>query len=196
MAGKSTATAVKIRPALPEPGDETPPAGESSGDTIKVNRFGVNTRADGRVAWDSATDKTKERLRIIVNDPELPAQLGVAKPAAAGGEQIPPEMVGVVYDALAMVMKAAAQRMGYTADAAGVLGFSPEEKAALTPPTVAVLAKYDTRFTKYREELTLGLVFSTIIAGKLALLRSGSAPTNEAALAAATLGRPVGIESA
>lgn len=156
---------------------ETPGPGDNING--KAARFSVNTTPEGRVAWGSAHDRTREKLRLIIADPDLPRELGITRPAVAQGkaaDTIPPEMCGVIYDALSVLLKGIAQRSGYTDDQAAVLTFSAEEKAALGPPTVAVLNKYNAAFGKYQEELTLGVVFGSIVAGKLAVLRAGDKP--------------------
>lgn len=183
---KTTERRPRNAAALPEPDEPASPAPEPAGDSVTVSRLGVNMTPEGRIAWDSTTEKTRVKLRAMLADPELPAQLGVDRPAAAAAatkpDTFPPEMCGVVYDALGVLLKGLAQRAGYSAEQSATLAFTPEEKATLAQPTAAVLNKYGGALTKYQEELTLAFVMGSIISGKLAILRAQPAAMAAAAI--------------
>lgn len=155
---------------------ELPPATDESEANKLAPRFSVTITPEGRVAWDRTRANTREQLKLIVNDPALASELGVVPVGVAatssGSESFPPEMCGVLYDALSMVLVAVAQRSGYPGDRANALKFTDGEKAMLAGPTADVLKKYNVSMGKYQEELTLALTMGTIITGKLALLRA------------------------
>ena len=134
-------------------------------------RFSIVVRADGRVDWASAHDGSREKLRAIVSDPDLPGQLGIAKPET-GGDVLAPELVGVIYDALSVLLAGIAQRSGYSVDQAAGLKFTSDEKETLAGPTAKVVNKYGSKFGPYQDELVLAFVLTTMLSGKLAILRA------------------------
>jgi hypothetical protein len=165
MAKKSPRTKI-------EPDDV--PAGETEGATT-APRFSVQLTPEGRVAWDRIRAGTRDQLKALLSDPELSSRLGgVAVPGATGpaAEGFPPEVCGIIFDSLSMLMVGMARRAGYSADRAAGLAFSDSEKGKLTAPTVAVMNKYNVSLGKYEEEIMLGMTLVTILSGKLALLRA------------------------
>lgn len=139
-----------------------------SGDTTTSPaspRLSVQLTADGKgIAWDRMRPQTQEQLRALLGT--APGATSVAPV----GDTFDPALCAVAYDALSTLMVGLARRSGYTEDAAGVLRFTAEEKGVLAEPTAKVLNKY-VPAGKYQDELMLGVLLTTIIAGKLTMLR-------------------------
>jgi hypothetical protein len=129
-------------------------------------RLSVQLTADGKgIAWDRMRPQTQEQLRAL-----LGTAPGAAAATTAAADAFDPALCAVAYDALSTLMVGLARRSGYTEDAAGVLRFTADEKAVLAEPTAKVLNKY-VPAGKYQDELMLGVLLTTIIAGKLTMLR-------------------------
>ena len=135
------------------------------------SRLSVQLDGDGRIAWDRMRADTKDKLvAAAAGDATLTGNVLPFTPKAAT-EKFPPQLAEVLYDSLSVMMMGLAQRGGYSQDEAAVLAFQPNEKAALVPPTLAVLDKYNASLGQYQEEIVLGTLLVTIITGKLTLLR-------------------------
>ena len=147
-------------------------AGVSAGDSdpgasATTPRLSVTLDDKGRIAWDRMRPETTRKLREAIGD--IGPKSGPA--AAAKGESFPPALCEVVYDSLGMLLVGLARRGGYSQEQAGVLVFSADEKRALVPATIKVLDKYDASLGKYQEEIMLGILLTTIVSGKLTLLK-------------------------
>lgn len=165
------------------PESEASLSGESvSAETTVTPRLSVQLDEHGAIAWDRMRPDTRAKLKnALHNDSRLDADVsgipgGPGPAPAVHAEHFPPELCEVVYDSLSMLLVGLARsRGGYTAEQAAVLAFNSQEKAALVPATIKVLDKYDTSLGKYQEEIILGVLLSTILSGKLALLRKSAA---------------------
>lgn len=151
---------------------ETTKSGESEASKAPSSapRLSVTMDDQGRIDWGRMRPETRDKLRDAIKSSYTPT----AEPGKATRESFPPAMAEVVYDSLSMFLMGLARRGGYTQEQAGVLAFSREEKGALIPPTLAVLNKYDTSLGKYQEEIVLGVLLTTIVSGKLALLKKSA----------------------
>lgn len=150
-----------------------PPEGEKI-----APRLSVQLDEHGSIAWDRMRPETRDKLRAALQSPGganvVPFERPAAGPAATsepGAQSIPPELCEVLYDSLSALMMGLARRQGYTVEQVPVLAFTPQEKNALVPATVKVLDKYGASLGKYQEEIVLGTLLTTIITGKLSLLR-------------------------
>jgi len=121
-------------------------------------------------------DKSKEQLRQLLSDPELPAQLGLstgALPAAlasAGGDGFPPELCGVIFDAINMVVRAKYAALGERAQR---LGIPDNLKADGAAKAAKVIDKYaPNSLGKYALEADLGLWVVAVLAANLAIIRA------------------------
>jgi len=150
--------------------DERPT--ESVGEQAKsaaAPRLSVTLDDHGRIDWERMRPDTRDKLRIAIGGTGPSDAPGRAK-----GESFPPELCEVLYDSLSMLLMGLAQRGGYTREQSGVLGFTAEDKHALVPATKKVLDKYDASLGVYQEEIMLGVLLTTIVSGKLALLKKST----------------------
>ena len=144
--------------------DTTTSAAETS---PAAPRLSVQLTTDGRIAWDRMRPQTQEQLRAALAGSPLAS---VTTSDAPAPDAFDPALCAVAYDALSTLMVGLARRSGYTEDQAVVMRFSDAEKDALGGPTSKVLNKY-LPAGKYQDELMLGVLLTTIIAGKLTMLR-------------------------
>jgi len=152
------------------PAAETPAA-------VQGARMSVQLTDDGGIAWDRMRPATRDQLRKALSDPAAVAQLGLTtgSTAAAADDVIDgASLATIIYGASSTIMVAIARRAGYTNEQAGVLAFTPQETEQLGPLTGKVLNKW-LPTGKYQDELILGLMLTTVISGKLALLRRTAA---------------------
>lgn len=153
---------------------ENETSGSSMGDSTPLAvRLSVQLDEQGRIAWARMRPETRAKLQdALKGDTVVP--FVPSGPVAVPGpsvETFPPALAEVLYDSLSMLLMGLARRGGYTQDEAAVLMFAPQEKQALVPPTLAVLNKYNASLGKYQEEIILGTLLTTIISGKIALLK-------------------------
>lgn len=134
-------------------------------------RLSVQLDQEGSIAWDRMRPETKEKLERALDKDGRARPGATAASSAPPAQTFPPALCETLYDSLSMLLTGLAQRGGYTREQAAVLAFTPQEKGALVPPTLKVLDKYNTSLGKYQEEIVLGVLLSTIISGKLALLK-------------------------
>jgi len=143
-------------------------------------RLSVPLTADkSRFAVENMTDPVKERLRVVLLDPELRARLDLPAAAAGGAPAAPElgttwdgELTGILYDVIGRVLVTIAMRQGFTAGEAALLEFSVQEKALLAAPTGAVLDKYfPGGLARYGPEFVLAGALLTVLQGKLFALR-------------------------
>lgn len=159
---RATDSALGAEPEIHDVGPGTPPA--SGG-----QRLSVTLTEDGSIAWDRMRPATREQLKKAIGD--------VAPAAAAESSGIDNEsLAAILYGSASTLMMGLARRSGYTTEQASVLAFTPEETQALAGPTGKVLGKY-LPTGKYQDELLLGLMLTTVISGKLALLKKTATVT-------------------
>jgi hypothetical protein len=119
----------------------------------KIERFAVPLDPKtGEFVWDSMRGSTKEKLTKAIKASGVGAD---AKGDAAADAAINMLLANVLYDAIGAMSMAIAVRRGFTKSSAELLRYTPEEKAQLIGPTVAVLDKYDFLKSKYKEEILL-----------------------------------------
>jgi|SRR5882672_1002261 len=171
------------RENAPENASSSDMSGSSSQESTApaAPRLSVQLDAQGAIDFERMRPDTREKLRAAL-ERSGPGAFGLRATASAVSgpvvESFPPEMAEVIYDSLSSLLVGLARRGGHSAESAGVLAFTPQEKQALVPPTVAVLNKYNASLGKYQEEITLGILLVTITSGKLALLRKSAQVIN------------------
>lgn len=171
------------RPVLRTVGGD-PLSGAASSDPLsgaatdeKTERLSITLTADGSaIDWDRMRPATREKLRALTG----------AASGDGAGLTIDPAIVGMLYGSLGSLMVGIARSRGFTQEQAGVLIFSPEEKAALEPCTAKLLAKYTGPLGKWETEITFCTMFGMVMAGKLSQLRKtapviGMVPRNDSA---------------
>jgi len=131
-----------------------------------------------KIAIGRMRPATRDALRTAFTDPEFQNEFGL-RPVAAGEPEADngidsTSLAAILYTSCSTLMVGLAQRSGYTREQAGVLAFTPDEINALAPTTAKVLQKY-LPTGKYQDELMLGLMLTSVISGKLALLRKSAA---------------------
>lgn len=143
------------------------------------------TRDKKRIAFKKLQEKTRDQLREVLADPELASELGVTpighgsapggQAAAPADDRFPPELCGVIFDALSMLAVALAGRR-LPADVAAKVAITDEDKRKLNGPTAAMIDKYAPGgLAKYETEAAFALAVGQVIAGKLALVRAAQA---------------------
>lgn len=168
-----------------------PDAGAKAADHDLAPRLSFPlTRDKKRIAYRKLQDKTKDQLREVLADPDLAAELGVtpltagapgAAPATAGPDRFPPELCGVIFDALSMITVAIAGKH-LAPELAAQLAMTADDKAKLNGPTAAMIDKYAPNgLNKYEIEVTFALAVGQVIAGKLAIVRGQAAAAPPAA---------------
>lgn len=135
-------------------------------------RLSVTLTDDGSIAWDRMRPATREQLRKAFSDPAAAQQLGLQAGTSTGddGGLDASSLAGILYSSASTLMMGLARRSGYTTEQAAVLAFTPEEINMLAPTTGKVLNKWIPT-GKYQDEMLLGLMLTTVISGKLALLK-------------------------
>lgn len=161
---------------------DTAPAGAPPKDHDLAPRFSFPTTRDGKqIAFKKLQPRKKDELRQLLSDPALPAELGItlpalgsAAPAGQGLEAFPPELCGVLYDALSMVLAWYVQNhRGATPEQAEAIKFTTADKAKVNEPTAKVIDKYfPGGLNKYGEEAALLVALGTVAAGKLTTIRA------------------------
>lgn len=167
------------RPA-PTPGDATTaPASPGAKDHDLAPRASFPLTPDrSRINVAKLQDKSKDQLRALLSDPELPAQLGLAVgplPAAslAAVDGFPPELCGVIFDAINMIVRAKYATLGERAQR---LGIPDNLKADGAIKAAKVIDKYaPNSLGKYALEADLGLWIVAVLAANLAIIRAPQA---------------------
>lgn len=179
---------------------EDTPAGAEAPAAREANpRISITLDDSGAVAWDRMRPATQEQLKAaFAKDPNAAQRLGLAGEAAAANADglDSATLAHILYSSASTLMIGLARRSGYTAEQAGVLAFTQNEVQLLAEPTGKVLNKW-LPTGKYQDEMMLGLLLTTIISGKLALLKktapvmqlvpNAGGPQNPNAAAAETL---------
>jgi len=151
----------------PETGKPAAPADAP----VLAARLSVQLDDHGAIAWDRMRPETQAKLRQAIGTTgTVTGGPHVAQVSTGAG--FPPELCGVLYDSLSVLLVGLARRSGYTQTQAAGLAFTTDERAQLVPPTIAVLNKYNTSLGKYQEEIVLGVLVTTVLSGKLAILRA------------------------
>jgi hypothetical protein len=151
----------------PETGKPAAPADAP----VLAARLSVQLDDHGAIAWDRMRPETQAKLRQAIGTTgTVTGGPHVAQVSTGAG--FPPELCGVLYDSLSVLLVGLARRSGYTQTQAAGLAFTADERAQLVPPTIAVLNKYNTSLGKYQEEIVLGVLVTTVLSGKLAILRA------------------------
>lgn len=153
----------------PESGNPTAEVGDTADGPTLAPRLSVQLTDTGAIAWDRMRPETQERLRKALG-PVASGTAQAAPGATTGGFDA--GLCGVLYDALSVGLVGFAKSRGVSESQAAIVAITPEEKAQLVPPTVAVLNKYNATLGKYQEEMVLAVLVTTILSGKLALLRA------------------------
>lgn len=170
---------------MPEPATGSESEATAKKPVSPSARVSFPVTPDDRIDLEKASDTSKERLRKMLNDPALRAELGAAPAPVSGDASAPriavdPALAGALYRTLGNVSTGLAIRMGYRPENASLaLTFTPAEIAELTPETTAVSNKWLGKLgaTKYPEETALLVKLGSILAGKvmiLAALENGS----------------------
>lgn len=150
--------------------DMRPPEGEKV-----APRLSVQLESDGSIAWDRMRADTREKLtQAIGRSNVVPFAPAATTAGAAVSESIPPEICELLYDSASQLMIGLARRSGYSQDQAQILTFNSQEKHALVPVTVKIFDKYNANLGKFAEEIMLATLLTTIITGKLTLLRKSA----------------------
>jgi len=139
---------------------------------VLAARLSVQLDEHGAIAWDRMRPETQAKLRQAMGASSGTVTGGPGVAQVSTGAGFPPELCGVLYDSLSVLLVGLARRSGYTQTQAAGLAFTPDERAQLVPPTIAVLNKYNTSLGKYQEEIVLGVLVTTVLSGKLAILRT------------------------
>jgi hypothetical protein len=137
-------------------------------------RLSVQLDDHGAIAWERMRPDTRDKLQAALQKSGTPTGDGARAATATVVDSFPPAMAETIYDSLSMLLTGLARRGGYTQDQAAVLAFDGKEKASLIPATCRVLDKYNTSLGKYQEEIVLGVLLTTIVSGKLALLKKSA----------------------
>ena len=174
MAKETPRPARRSDPAAPA-GDK---AAQDGGGVLP--RLSIPTTRDGaRIAVDRMQDSVREKLKKVLDDPELPAALGLTRspaPVAAPKEdEYPASFVEQLYDWIGGGMALAAKQRGFTKTQASVLEFTPKEVADLTPMTRRLLYKYfPAGLGAYTDEIMLTFTVGGLIAGKIQALNDST----------------------
>lgn len=145
----------------PTPAPSAPPAG--------ATRMTIPVADDGRVLVDQLRDSTKTRLATVFLHPGN--QQAFVGPSLTPAEAFPDPLIGMLYDALGLLLMGLARAAGYAHDEASTLLFTDKEKSALVPATQPVLAKH-LGGTQYQAEAVLASVFVAILAAKVVALKA------------------------
>lgn len=144
---------------------------------------------DGRVDLSKASEDTKDRLRKMMNDPELISALSGAGNGPEPARVLPfsqgnspttqvvigNDMAGALWGAAGRLLANLAVGRGYQPDhATRAMMFTAAEIGELAPPTAAVLNKYLAKAgaTKYGEEINLLLAVGAVVGTKIAILNA------------------------
>lgn len=120
--------------------------------------------------------KTKDQLRELLSDPETAKALGISKGPDAGPhvDVFDPEWCGKIYDGIARIEILIAEAKTKLPHDLVVeaLSYTKEEKEALAEPTAKVINKYAFEWMiRFKEEIALAFLFSTITATKISALK-------------------------
>jgi len=139
-----------------------PPANDLLG-----RRLAVPLTDEGRIDWDRVPPAQRDVLDMAVRR-ETPI---AAAPLTAEQQAFDDALVGMLYDAISSVSVTIARASGYSVNAAAMMKFSAEEKAALIPPTNKVLAKYSGFLGQYQDEVMLAVCLGSIVSAKVTAMR-------------------------
>jgi len=129
----------------PETGKPAAPADAP----VLAARLSVQLDDHGAIAWDRMRPETQAKLRQAIGATgTVTGGPHVAQVSTGAG--FPPELCGVLYDSLSVLLVGLARRSGYTQTQAAGLAFTADERAQLVPPTIAVLNKHNTSLGKYQ----------------------------------------------
>lgn len=157
-------------PADKIPEDEGQPATVVPVSAEEIKSVTIPVKLDGRIAVERLSDKAKSKLKIMVNDPAVRSFTDQPKTEGDDGA-IDPAITGVLYDAIGSLATSIAVATGHTVDSARMLAFTAEEKAQLAQPTAAVLSKYSGAWSKWQDEIALGMLLTFMVQGKIAQLK-------------------------
>lgn len=152
-------------------GEPAAPASDAA--TPLTPRLSVQLDEHGGIAWERMRPDTRTKLEAALRAGGVSSGVDGPHVARAGVvvDSFPPAMAETIYDSLSSLLVGLARRGGHTVEQAQVLAFNTQEKASLVPATCRVLDKYSASLGKYQEEILLGVLLTTIISGKLALLK-------------------------
>lgn len=143
-----------------------PSAQVSAPPTDNRSRIAIPIKEDGTIDIGAMREATKTKLREALN---LTPDFRQAQPTAAP-QVFHPAMVSGLYDMMGSIESALAQRFFKIPEpvAKQVFAYSPQEKEALTGPTVRVLNKYAADWMiKYQDEITLASLLVTLTVQKV-----------------------------
>jgi hypothetical protein len=160
---------VKTKPATPPPAAPEPDKVKSEND-----RLTIPIGKDGRPDFDAMRDKTKERVRKLVSDPEVARRLGINADAAPAVSVLPPVFVYALLTAVNQLETIIVARI---TDAPmnvvlPITHFTPEEKQAISEPLDKVLNKYGGALIgRWGDEIGLLVVLTAITMQKVEAVR-------------------------
>jgi hypothetical protein len=153
----------------------------TSGAKQKQQRASFPVTDDDRIDLSKTSEASRERLRKMLNDPQLRAELGggpvlaVGHPSVGPTPQVNTALVPPLYGVIGRALVTAATWRGFRPDLAErALTFTPEETAELSPPTAMVINRQLERVGAgaYSPEVTLAGTVLVAILGKFMLLAS------------------------
>jgi|SRR5579859_1963651 len=148
--------------ATPEPQIEEVPKGE---------RFSFPLTPEGKIDFSSMRDKSREKMKSLLSDPEVAQILGGSASPAAEVQMFHPAIVSGLYDMVG-VMEATMLPMFFPKVPPEifkqVFTYTPQEKELLIPPTTRVLNKYAASWMiKYQDEIALGTLLVSMTVAKV-----------------------------
>lgn len=174
------------RKPVPEPKPETSVSAPSDTKPAKpeVDRLTIPIKSDGSPDFESMREKTKERVKKLVTDPEVARKLGISAESAPVGSAVPPFVAHVAIHALGQLDTIIIAR---TTNAppeilAAVGPYTPEQVELLAPAMDRVLNKYGGSLVgKWGDELGLAALLVSITMRKIELAKRAMSDTKRPA---------------
>lgn len=165
----------KPAPAVPALKPETPPAPKPPATKESDSRLTIPLDASGRPDVASMRDRTKEKVRRLISDPDVARSLGVTPDAAPAVAVVPRVITDSLVRAIEQIETVLVSRVT-KAPAPIVLAvckYTPDEREAIAVPLEGVLNKYSPKlFSKYGEEIALASVLVMITMSKIETVRA------------------------
>jgi hypothetical protein len=133
-------------------------------------QLSFDLKPDGSPDFSSMREKTKERMRDVFSNPLLGEQLGI-RTLPPPSDVFHPSMISGMYDMLGTIEQSLFPMFFPKVSEhiwKRVFTYTPEEKAALVPPTTRVINKYASEWMiRWQDEIMLATLLVTITTAKV-----------------------------
>jgi hypothetical protein len=167
------------KPQTPTPAPKTPANASPAAETPKkreLNRLTINLDDNDRPDFSAMRDKTRDKLKQLIQDPTVAKELGIAPDASAPPVVgLPPFVTRAAVRMLSQLDTLIVARVTQAPPAIvlAVAPYTPEEEQAIAEPLENILNKYGGKLlTKWGDEIALAGMLTMITMTKIEAVRA------------------------